>query len=395
MLSAVILLGLACGSPSYVHGASLDDSFMAPEVRISAREDFIRALSLPYIGCRPDAFPNLRIAGFCSDVTNLDAICSGLEVSVAASACSQVQGSFCCYISIAQGNTLNPVSSTIQVPTTRVSTVVSTVPSSVATTVASTAGTNTQNPTSVPATTASAFTQTSTATAETSRPGGSSTSVTVTGTASVNTGATTAATTPVSGTTTTAQNPAATTSVSTTRAPTPTSAPTQPPTQTPTQPPTAAPTQPLTPAPTAVSTPATTTTTTTNPVSPDCVNSLNPACPNVKQQILDLLNAERRAQGAADMLKLVWDDRAAQVAQQWADGCSYLHGPEDPNRPTSTFSTSGQNIGRGYTQWGDLINDWNSEKRFVTVGQACPTPSPTLQTGHWTQVPTASLPIEQ
>lgn len=98
MKSAVFLIGsIALLFNRFAHGAVLDDSFLDAEERMLRRESFIRALSLPYISCRPDAFPTLKIAGFCSDTANLSTICGGIEVSVAARACSRVSGAFCCY----------------------------------------------------------------------------------------------------------------------------------------------------------------------------------------------------------------------------------------------------------------------------------------------------------
>ena len=49
------------------------------------------------VPCRPDAFPFLTIAGFCSDIGNLDILCLDLEISVSSVGCSSFAGRFCCY----------------------------------------------------------------------------------------------------------------------------------------------------------------------------------------------------------------------------------------------------------------------------------------------------------
>ncbi|GAU91409.1 hypothetical protein RvY_03667 [Ramazzottius varieornatus] len=250
----------------------------APENRMNERQIVVTSMQVPLIRCRPEVFPNLLIAGFCSDTANLNFLCDDLEISSAGSGCAQLEGNFCCYISLAQGNSLtvtttgapSRVTSTQVAPSTNPPTTACSHPS-VPT------PTGDHNPTIH--TTANNYHHVApTDDAQFEHP---------------------TTTTPITTTTTTIITITTTTPTTT---PTPTSRPTT----------------------TTTTTARVTTTpgiTTTTPISPQCVSQLNTSCPNTQQVILNAMNTVRRQQGSADILQMVWDTVAAHAAQAWAEGC--------------------------------------------------------------------------
>ncbi|OWA52118.1 hypothetical protein BV898_16580 [Hypsibius exemplaris] len=56
--------------------------------------------------CRPNLFPTLKIPGFCVKIGELRTRCFDLEASRSTTDCPHVKGNFCCYSSVAQGNTI-------------------------------------------------------------------------------------------------------------------------------------------------------------------------------------------------------------------------------------------------------------------------------------------------
>ncbi|GAV04641.1 hypothetical protein RvY_14899 [Ramazzottius varieornatus] len=84
---------------------------------------------------------------------------------------------------------------------------------------------------------------------------------------------------------------------------------------------------------------------------------------------------------ASNMLRMEWNQEAADQAQEWAEQCSYNHNNET-NRTTSLFPC-GQNI--AYTtpwpfSWNAVINMWFNEEKDYTYGQ----PNDLHVVGHYT-----------
>ncbi|OQV15577.1 putative Cysteine-rich venom protein ophanin [Hypsibius exemplaris] len=73
-----------------------------------ARLSYIQQ-SATYKTCQPDFFPFLKKPGFCASLWQLDALCYELEMSAAVQTCAAYEGTFCCYLSPAQGNAVVPV----------------------------------------------------------------------------------------------------------------------------------------------------------------------------------------------------------------------------------------------------------------------------------------------
>ena len=90
-----LLLIVLCNI-STVPLAALDQFEDRLERRILLRESMFKALNLPFISCRPDAFPGLRIQGMCSSIDTLDLMCGDLEISQS-SWCTALDGQLCCY----------------------------------------------------------------------------------------------------------------------------------------------------------------------------------------------------------------------------------------------------------------------------------------------------------
>lgn len=95
---------------------------------------------------------------------------------------------------------------------------------------------------------------------------------------------------------------------------------------------------------------------------------------------------------AANMLKMIWSDELAAVAQRWADQCVSGH---DENRRTATYGAVGQNYGmRGSsvegdtTDWGSFIQKWYDEVKDWPAAnvESFDNAGATGTTGHYTQV---------
>nr|XP_043905280.1 cysteine-rich venom protein-like [Solea senegalensis] len=104
-----------------------------------------------------------------------------------------------------------------------------------------------------------------------------------------------------------------------------------------------------------------------------------------KTEIVNKHNALRRGvtPTASDMLKMTWNNEAANNAQQWADGCSMKHSP-DSNRVIAT-SGCGENLYMSSSKdsWSDAIQDWYDEVKDWRYGQGSINGG---VIGHFTQV---------
>ncbi|XP_055327612.1 uncharacterized protein LOC129580886 [Paramacrobiotus metropolitanus] len=76
-----------------------------PPRSVTAMKPVLPVRSIPVVSCRPDLIPKLAEPGFCANLDQLESMCGTLEISDSLQ-CPNFTGNFCCYKSLAQGNTL-------------------------------------------------------------------------------------------------------------------------------------------------------------------------------------------------------------------------------------------------------------------------------------------------
>ncbi|XP_055346979.1 cysteine-rich secretory protein 3-like [Paramacrobiotus metropolitanus] len=113
------------------------------------------------------------------------------------------------------------------------------------------------------------------------------------------------------------------------------------------------------------------------------VNCASPVTKRQQKEIVTLHNHYRNIVKAKNMNMLKWNEKAAQMAQQWANTCPTGHNSND-DRNLAGFDGCGQNIAwreGSALSWSDAINDWFEEvKNFRYCRQ------PTGKVGHFTQM---------
>ena len=97
-----------------------------------------------------------------------------------------------------------------------------------------------------------------------------------------------------------------------------------------------------------------------------CASMMDTSCAAVQQDILDLVNHIRRKQNAANMMKMQWDSKFMQMAQQQTDKCNM-------NSPFQSSDTSWSSMQMAS---GDMLQSWNSTfeywlKAKLRFGFAC------------------------
>ncbi|XP_067654464.1 cysteine-rich venom protein Mr30-like [Haliotis asinina] len=94
--------------------------------------------------------------------------------------------------------------------------------------------------------------------------------------------------------------------------------------------------------------------------------------PQQKQDIVDRHNYQRaNISGAANMLKIVWDEEIAVVAAKWARQCVNGHESTPLKRsiPRLPGISIGQNVGSGWPSFLSLITDgWSAEAAWFRYG---------------------------
>lgn len=84
---------------------------------------------------------------------------------------------------------------------------------------------------------------------------------------------------------------------------------------------------------------------------------------------------------ATDLVKLIWDDRLAAVAQKWANQCQAAH---DQERSIPSIGLSiGQNVAGGYRTWNKAVKMWWDEIRMWRYGRD---PDSYLGYGNWRKI---------
>ncbi|OQV22552.1 putative Cysteine-rich venom protein [Hypsibius exemplaris] len=121
----------------------------------------------------------------------------------------------------------------------------------------------------------------------------------------------------------------------------------------------------------------------TDPLPDGCSSWFDTSCQGVQQFIVDTINQVRRGVGAANMLRLSWDVKAAAQAQEFAQDCS-------SQIDHVTLDGCGQNFAGGglacYGDWSGVFKSWDSEQKDFTWGESCPNDLATqIFTGHYTQ----------
>jgi len=131
------------------------------------------------------------------------------------------------------------------------------------------------------------------------------------------------------------------------------------------------------------------TTTSASATSPLDVNE-----ESVRDFIVGEINRIRKEAGAANMVKLSWDNDTQALAQQWADNCRFGHpaGSEKSQYLNTTSFSLGQNIamGTGHMTWKKAIEMWHSEAKQFTFGEV---PKNSAVVGHYTALVWASTSI--
>ncbi|XP_011454703.3 peptidase inhibitor 15-A [Magallana gigas] len=107
------------------------------------------------------------------------------------------------------------------------------------------------------------------------------------------------------------------------------------------------------------------------------VNGESVAIGQYKQQLLDVHNAYRGMQGAADMHALVWDDQLSSEAANWIKSCKFEHQMKGRGENLA-FDTNPKKdeelINSSMKAWYDEIKDYNYARK--QCGRSC----------HYTQI---------
>lgn len=107
------------------------------------------------------------------------------------------------------------------------------------------------------------------------------------------------------------------------------------------------------------------------------VNGESVAIGQYKQQLLDVHNAYRGMQGAADMQALVWDDQLSSEAANWIKRCQFEHEKKGRGENLAFDSNPKKDeelINSSMKAWYDEIKDYNY------AGKAC------RRSCHYTQI---------
>ncbi|XP_053316456.1 cysteine-rich venom protein TEL1-like [Spea bombifrons] len=116
------------------------------------------------------------------------------------------------------------------------------------------------------------------------------------------------------------------------------------------------------------------------------LSSLSTSNPNVRSMIIDTHNSLRKIVNppARNMLKMVWNDEAATMADNYAKMCLPNH--SEPNLRKSTNFNGGENVFRSNfkASWDDVIKSFYSEVVDFEYGKGAK--SPGVKIGHYTQL---------
>uniref|UniRef100_A0A4X2K4U7 SCP domain-containing protein n=1 Tax=Vombatus ursinus TaxID=29139 RepID=A0A4X2K4U7_VOMUR len=106
---------------------------------------------------------------------------------------------------------------------------------------------------------------------------------------------------------------------------------------------------------------------------------------NVQEEIVNKHNALRRTviPQARNMLKMKWNENAAQNARNWSKECEKDHSPQF--KRTITNSLCGENLlfASLPVSWSDVIQMWYDESKNFTYGYG--PINPESKVGHYTQ----------
>jgi len=88
---------------------------------------------------------------------------------------------------------------------------------------------------------------------------------------------------------------------------------------------------------------------------------------------------------AEDMLKMSWDEEAAELAQTWSDSCQLLQHNNSTGRWTKRFGECGENIfvSTQPVPWFFAVETWWLKKKFFNYGNR---KTNLTQVGHFTQL---------
>ncbi|ELT96244.1 hypothetical protein CAPTEDRAFT_209756 [Capitella teleta] len=121
-------------------------------------------------------------------------------------------------------------------------------------------------------------------------------------------------------------------------------------------------------------------------VIPTCqVPSKISADDSIVKTIVDFHNAKRREESAKNMAELIWDETLADLAQEWAEQCTWAHGM---TKQTCRGDKLGQNLYTGQAEYSPeeimkVLTSWHGEKaNYILENVTCTSPP----CSHYTQM---------